>query len=210
MIETKSLQFSYHAHQSFIFPDLHCDANEKLLILGKSGVGKSTLLHLLGGLIRPSSGNIIIQNSDITSLDAATLDTFRGDNIGIIFQQNHFIASLNVLENIVIAQSMIDKSTDLPKAMSLLDALNIGHKANSRISELSQGERQRVAIARACINNPKVILADEPTSALDDDHCFKVFELMESMAVNIGSAFLIVTHDTRLKDRVPNQMLLAL
>ncbi|MEZ4909499.1 MAG: ATP-binding cassette domain-containing protein [Saprospiraceae bacterium] len=210
MIETKGLEFSYNTHQSFVFPDLYCGANEKLLILGKSGVGKSTLLHLLGGLIKPSKGAITIQNTDITALKSTDLDAFRGDNIGIIFQQNHFIESLNVLENVTVAQSMIDRPVDVKKAMALLDALNIAHKSNSKIRELSQGERQRVAIARACINDPKVILADEPTSALDDDHCLKVFDLLESMAKNISSAFLIVTHDNRLKDQVPNQMLLAL
>ncbi|MCB9310796.1 MAG: ATP-binding cassette domain-containing protein [Lewinellaceae bacterium] len=208
MIRTQNLEFRYQGSDSIHFPDLQCVENDKLLVLGHSGVGKSTLLHLLGGLIKPIRGKIEIGNTDISTLGTSRLDAFRGKNIGIIFQQNHFIQSLNVLENVLIAQSMIGTTPDVQRAKSLLDSLNLSGKYKSKMHELSQGERQRVAIARAAINSPKVILADEPTSALDDEHCNKVFDLMDALTASLKCAFVIVTHDNRLKDKIDNQVVI--
>jgi len=208
MIATKNLKHKYQNTQEIVFPDLTCDAKEILLILGTSGVGKTTLLHLLGGLISVQSGEITIENKKINDVNGKALDQFRGKNIGIIFQNNHFVQSLNVIENLELAQSLAGNNANKSLCQDLLNRLNIGHKAKSEIKHLSQGERQRVAIARALVNSPKVVLADEPTSALDDKNCDEVLQLLQEQAQAIGSSLIIVTHDTRLKEKISNQVTL--
>ncbi len=206
MISTSTLRYNYQDGPSFSFPDIECKESEQLLILGQSGVGKSTLLHLLGGLMKPSHGQISIDDKEITKLSGRRMDIFRGNNIGIVFQQNHFIAALHVLDNLLLAQTLSGNPENKSRCMELLDRLNIGAKAYKNTRSLSQGELQRVAIARAMVNNPKLILADEPTSALDDENCDKVLHLLSEQAANEGAALVIVTHDGRLKSNISNQI----
>ena len=208
MLNTKSLQYQYSDGQSFQFPDIQCDKKDKLLILGSSGVGKSTLLHLLGGLLNANGGSIMLDGTEMVGMKASKMDAFRGDNIGIIFQKNHFIASLTVLDNLKYAQ-FFGNQEDEKKCMELLERLNIAGKAHKSVKTLSEGEKQRVAIARALVNKPTLILADEPTSALDDDNCDEVIALLEEQAKVENAALVIVTHDTRLKDKMPNQITLV-
>jgi len=143
------------------------------------------------------------------SLGASKLDRFRGQNIGIIFQKNHFIESLNVIENLMLSQKLAGVTIDKNFCLKTLQALNIDHKAKSKIRNLSEGEKQRVNIARAVVHKPKLVLADEPTSALDDENCAKVVDLLRNQAQEIGAALLIVTHDTRLKSIVEKQIVLS-
>ena len=208
MISTHNLSYKYKGGADIVFPDVVCEEQDILLILGTSGVGKTTLLHLLGGILSIQKGSVNIAGTEINKLSDAGLDTFRGQNIGIIFQQNHFVDALTVLENVVLAQSLAGKKTDKKAAKQLLDRLNIGHKADKNVRDLSQGEKQRVAIARALINQPKLILADEPTSALDDTNCQEVLDLLHEQAKAAGSALIVVTHDTRLKDKIANRVIL--
>ena len=209
MINTNNLSFQYDTGSSMSFPDIKCDSGEMMLVLGQSGVGKTTLLHLLSGLIRPKEGSVTISNQDLSKLSDKKLDHFRGQHIGVIFQKFHFIKSLNVLENLTIAQKLAGKPIDENRCKELLENLQIGHKINSKINELSQGETQRVAIARALVNNPAVILADEPTSALDDTNCQAVLDLLSTQAKQSGAALVIVTHDTRLKDMIENKITIS-
>ncbi len=208
MISTNNLKYKYAGGTEIVFPDIHCAGNDILLILGTSGVGKTTLLHLLGGILTTQQGKVSIENTAIDELSGSAADIFRGKNIGIIFQQNHFVDALSVIENVILAQSLAGNKTDRNAAKSLLERLNIGHKADKSVRDLSQGEKQRVAIARALINQPKVILADEPTSALDDVNCDEVLKLLQEQAKVVGSALIVVTHDTRLKDKINNQVIL--
>jgi putative ABC transport system ATP-binding protein len=209
MLETKDLQFSYSPVVKFNFPDIQCKAAESCLILGKSGVGKTTLLHLLAGLIKPSNGSISINKENLSQLDESKIDQFRGQNIGIVFQKPHFIASISILQNLLLTQSLAGKSKNKKEIIAILEGLEINHRANAKPRELSQGELQRASVARAILNKPRVILADEPTSALDDESCNQVIVLLQKTAKNLGAALLIVTHDGRLKQIVDNQIMLS-
>ena len=208
MITTNNLKYSYTNSAELSFPDINCSEKDILLILGSSGVGKTTLVHLLGGLLTANKGKVSIDGTSINQLSGSALDSFRGKHIGIIFQQNHFVNALNVIENLLLAQSLAGNKPDKKFCQSLLERLNIGHKQLSDVNDLSQGEKQRVAIARALVNKPKLVLADEPTSALDDLNCQEVFNLLEEQAKSLGSALIIVTHDGRLKDQISNQVIL--
>ncbi len=200
MLKTSSLQFAYDAHNRFQFPDIEAAQSEHLLIIGDSGKGKTTFLHLIAGLLRPTSGKVEVGNTDITQLSTKQLDRFRGKHIGIVFQKSHFVASLNVKDNLLLAQYLAAESQDLNRIKHLLERLNLVSKLNNKTSELSQGEQQRVAIARALLNRPDVILADEPTAALDDTNCFEVIELLKEQALEAKASLVIVTHDQRLKE----------
>ena len=209
MITTKDIRFSYGKDTSFSFPDIAITAGESLLITGGSGKGKTTLLHLLGGLQRPESGHIAIEGTDIAALSEKKLDHFRGKNIGLVLQQSYFVASLNVLENVVLASWLATGKQAQDKAKQLLEQLDLAGHMHKLPSQLSIGQQQRVSIARALINQPKLLLADEPTSSLDDDNAFKVAAMLENLAKQYGSTLIIVTHDQRLKDRFPNQISLS-
>ena len=206
MLQTKNLCYSYNNTQVLNFPDLNCKKGENWLLLGQSGSGKTTFLHLLGGLLSPQSGSIRMGDTDMTTLKTAALDHFRGQHIGIIFQTAHFIKALTVEENLILAQQLAGFKEDKTLIFSLLQKLNLAHKLKSKPSELSVGEAQRVAIARALINRPTVILADEPTSALDDKNTDEVIQLLEKQAAEAGATLLIVTHDGRLKNYFKNQI----
>lgn len=206
MIQTTNLQFSYSPSVAFRFPDIGCKVGETLLITGASGRGKTTLLHLLGGLLKPSAGDIFIGETNITELSAAQLDRFRGQHIGIIFQQLHFIASLSVLENVMLASSLSGKPANKERSKQLLAELNIAEQAYKKPQSLSQGQQQRASIAGAFLKNPVLLLADEPTSSLDDAACFTVAKLLQQQAQSAKAALLIVTHDLRLKNLFPKNI----
>lgn len=206
MLQTNQLHFSYTGAQTLTFPDFTCAKGEQWLLLGQSGSGKTTLLHLLGGLLSPTKGVVKIGDTDLKSLSTAALDKFRGKNVGIIFQKAHFVKSLTVQENLILAQQLAGVAIDKQRIADLLNRLNVGHKLHAKTNELSQGEQQRVAIARAIVNQPTVILADEPTSALDDENCEEVIRLLEEQAAAVGATLLVVTHDGRLKERFEKQI----
>ncbi len=208
MITTKDLKFKYTNNLKFDFPDIVCEQGSHWLLLGQSGCGKTTLLHLLGGLLRPTEGRILVQNQEITTLSDNDLDYFRGQHIGIIFQQPHLIKALTVEENLLTAQYLAGKAQDKSKVKDLLSKLNISDKLQAKPQNLSLGEQQRVAIARALINDPVLILADEPTSSLDDVNCKEVVALLLEQSKNFEATLLIVTHDSRLKELFENQILL--
>lgn len=209
MLQTTNIEFQYNPNQKFRFPDIRCEQGSHWLILGQSGCGKTTLLHLLGGLMNPHKGKIIVQNQDITLLSETDLDHFRGQHIGIVFQKSHLITALTVEENLLTAQYLAGAKQDREKVKTMLEKLNLGEKLKSKPQQLSIGEQQRVSIARALINNPVLILADEPTSSLDDHNCKEVVSLLLEQSKASNATLLIVTHDGRLKELFENQIVLS-
>lgn len=190
------------------FPEIACGAGEHWLILGSSGSGKTTLLQLLAGLRKPHSGEIRIGDTAINALSTPDLDRFRGQHIGIVFQQSHFVHALNVGDNLLLAQQLAGRTPDRDRAEKLLQRLGLAHKINAKTHRLSQGEQQRVAIARALVNGPTLILADEPTSALDDKNTTEVTALLEEEANIANATLIVVTHDGRLKSKFPKQIVI--
>jgi putative ABC transport system ATP-binding protein len=163
---------------------------------------------LLGGLLRPLTGKIEIENVDIASLSETELDRMRGRQIGFVFQRNHLISALTVKNNLLMAPFLAGEKQHEERVDLVLDELGLREKKNAMIFELSQGQAQRVAIARAIINKPSLILADEPTSALDDKNCDQVIELLNKVAMENNAALIVATHDHRLKSRLKNQIIL--
>lgn len=204
MILSENLTFRYNHSNELYFPDFRIEKHQHSLLLGDSGTGKTTLLHLLSGLSTPLTGKVFIDGQDIYGLSETQLDRFRAENIGFIFQEAHLLKNLTVSENIQLAQNLANKKIDKTAIISILDKLQLGDKKNSYPSQLSRGQLQRVAIARAVINRPKLLVADEPTAALDDTNTKHVLELLFETADSYDATLLIATHDKRIKDHFTN------
>lgn len=209
MIQTNNLTFQYKKESPlFHFPNINLKKKENLLILGKSGIGKTTFLHLLAGLLTPVSGKIQIDNTDINTISNSKLDTFRGQNIGLVFQKNYTIRSLTVFENLQARLFFAKKKIDTTKINKLLQQLGINNCKKDRINELSEGQLQRLGIALSVIHNPKIILADEPTSSLDDENCKIVTKLLVQQALQNNANLIVITHDHRIKPYFQNSITL--
>ena len=208
MIRTQALRYSYtkDTHQAFTFPDISCNEGETLLILGGSGKGKTTLLHLMGMLLTPLDGTVEIYQQITQHLSASETVKFRAKHIGIVYQKPHFVQSLSVLDNLLLANYLAGEKVAKQRAESLAEILGFSTHLHKKTTELSQGEQQRVSIARALMNKPSVILADEPTASLDDENCRKVIELLTQQTKEINASLVVVTHDQRLKDVFSNQI----
>lgn len=209
MLQTDNLTFRYPNGPSLTFPDLRCAAGEHWLLLGPSGSGKTTWLQLLAGLRTPTTGRIVLRDTNLADLRGGALDRFRGREIGIIYQQPPFVRSLSVGDNLALARRLAGLPADADRVHRLLDRLGVSDKARSRPDRLSVGERQRVAIARALVNAPGLILADEPTSALDDANARRVSQLLREVAEAVQAILIIVTHDARLRQEFDRYVELA-
>ena len=205
MIKTKGVEFNYDNQVFFKFQDIDLKSSENLLIIGSSGIGKTTLLHLLAGLLESSSGSIKLFEKELSDLSSHQLDRFRKNNIGIVFQRPHFVNSLTVKENLQLAQYIANKK-DNNRIENILKNLNIFDKSDKKTNQLSQGEKQRASIALAIVNSPKLILADEPTSSLDDINCDNVIKLLKKQATEFGAQLIVITHDSRLKKHFKNSI----
>ncbi len=213
MISCKNLQYSYPSQTSvpariLNFPDFTCENDETLLILGNSGRGKTTLLHLIGLILKPQSGTIVIDHQEVQQLSPQELTAVRAAKIGIIYQRPHFVNALNVLENLLLANYLASKKENREHAEFLAEQLGFQDHLNKKPHQLSLGEQQRVSIARSLINTPSLLLADEPTSSLDDENCSRVIDLLKKQSGKIGASLVVVTHDQRLKNEFSNQITL--
>ena len=206
MIKLAAVQHRYRNKLVLDLAEWECAQGEHWLVLGNSGSGKTTLLHILAGLLRPTEGDVCVGGKTLYQLSEGERDQFRGQKIGMIFQQLHLISTLTVKENLLLAQYMADVSQDKIRVKNVLKVLDIQDKSNAYPDELSFGQQQRVAIARAVINHPEVILADEPTSGLDDVHTQQVIDLLMKQASEHQATLVIATHDQRVKAQIQQQL----
>lgn len=206
MIETQNVIFSYDNETSFNFPDISLEEGEDLLVLGASGVGKTTFLHLLSGLLPAEEGSIFIGVTDLQKLSRKELDAFRGREMGIVFQTAYFVSSLTVGENLAMRLYFPDKKKDKKRIQEIAARLGIADQLNKKVSQLSEGQKQRVSIALALVNRPKIIFADEPTASLDDENCAKVITLLKEEAHKSKANLIIITHDQRVKTMFKNHL----
>ncbi len=188
--------------------DLKVYPGEQLAIVGSSGSGKSTLLHILGTLDKPSAGQVLLEGEDLYKASASRQAQLRNQAMGFIYQFHHLLPEFNALENVTMPGLIAGrpKAEVRAQAKALLERVGLGHRLEHTPAELSGGERQRVAIARALINSPKVVLADEPTGNLDAHSGEAVYELIRELASQLGTAFVVVTHDHQLAARMDRQL----
>ena len=178
-------------------------AGEFTSIVGPSGCGKTTLLNAIGGLDKPNSGKIWIDNTDITSMGDKVLIDFRLRNIGFVFQAYNLIPVLTALENttFILELQGVEKKVRNERGLELLKAVGLEDKANSRPNQLSGGQQQRVAVARALASRPRFVLADEPTANLDSKSTETLLDIMAELNIKEGTTFIFSTHDQRVIER---------
>ena len=210
MIEVRQLSKTYETPGENIRVleglDLSLAAGDTAAIIGPSGCGKSTLLNLLGALDRPTSGTIKIGDQDISTLSEEQAATFRNHSLGFIFQQQHLLPQLTVLENVLVPRLAGDwqepAAETEQRARQLLDKVGLGQRLNHLPWQLSGGEKLRTAVARALINRPKLILADEPTGSLDPASTDTVADLLLDLNRDQGVTLIVVTHNADLARRM--------
>lgn len=173
--------------------------NDFITIMGPSGGGKSTLLHIIGLLTEPSGGKVYYDDNEVNFKNEKALNKYRLENIGLIFQNANLIPSLTPLENLIVPMNSKDSYKEKSRrAKELLDKVGLSKKYNSNVSSLSGGESQRVAIVRALVNNPKIILCDEPTGSLDSKNSRNVMDLLLDIKKERKCTVIIVTHDREI------------
>ena len=182
--------------------DIEVQKGEIVSIIGKSGTGKSTLLHILGTLDFPDSGKVIFEGKDVTGLSQKELASFRNQKIGFVFQFHHLLAEFSALENVCIPAYINGNSKKEAEqnAKKLLEYLGLSDRLQHKPAELSGGEQQRVAVARSLINNPSIVFADEPTGNLDNETSDEMHQLFLSLRNDFNQTFVIVTHNEDLAD----------
>ncbi|HYI09300.1 MAG TPA: ABC transporter ATP-binding protein [Thermoanaerobaculia bacterium] len=183
--------------------DLQVEKGEMLAIVGPSGIGKSTLLHLLGGLDRADTGSVRVDEQDLTAMSADDLARFRNRSVGFVFQFHHLLPEFTAIENVAMPGwiGRMDREEALDRASGLLSELGMGHRKSHYPNQLSGGEQQRVAIARALLADPVLFLADEPTGNLDLETSERVFDLMRECHNKRGLTSVMVTHNPDLAGR---------
>ncbi|MFE6333851.1 ABC transporter ATP-binding protein [Streptomyces sp. NPDC057806] len=185
--------------------DLTIPDGDRLVIQGPTGGGKSTLLQMLGGLDRPTSGEVVLDGTDLAKLPEAKLTGVRSENIGFVFQSFNLIPTLTAQENVETALVPLGvKGKDRrERAAEALKSVGLGERLAHLPSEMSGGQQQRVAIARALVKQPKVLLADEPTGNLDESMRDEIMDVLERMWKELGLTFIMVTHDSAIAKKAP-------
>jgi len=190
--------------------NLNVRRGELLAIYGPSGSGKTTLLFLLGGLDRPTSGQIFLDSLEISNLDERRLSTLRRNEVGFVFQNYNLVEDLTVLENVKLTMMFEGKSEQemAQRASDVLRKVGVAHKEKNRPSQLSAGEQQRVATARALANRPRLVLMDEPTGNLDQDNSRGLMSLIEEIRIAEGVTFIVATHNQEIVQATASKVFL--
>lgn len=211
LISTSELKIAFDGLE-ISYPDFKLSSAEELLIIGPSGVGKSTLIQILSGLQEPTSGEVIIAGENLYQKKLSDRDAHRAKHIGLALQQSHFIDSINVLENLKLALGTAStdhiSGTVSSYVLNQMAGLGIKDLAKKKPSALSAGEKQRVNFLRACLGNPSLLLVDEPTANLDDANTELVTKLLKKLSSDHQTALVIVSHDARLKSHFQKQLAL--
>ena len=188
--------------------DLTLSGQESIAVVGASGVGKTTLLHILGTLERPSAGEVIYEGVNVLTFPETQLAAYRNRSIGFVFQFHHLLSEFTALENVMLPPLIgrISKRESRESAQCVLDLVGLSHRVQHRVGELSGGEQQRVAVARALVLNPKVLLADEPTGNLDTKTSRNIHELLLRLNQEQKVSLVVVTHNMELAGMMKRQL----
>ena len=184
--------------------DLNIAAGELMAIIGNSGSGKSTFLNMLGGLDRPSAGNLTVDGSDMNKITEQQLVEYKRKTVGFVWQNNarNLVPYLNAVQNVMLPMIFESEKNKKERALELLEMVGMSHKKYNHLSQMSGGEQQRVAIAIALANNPKILLADEPTGSVDVKTGNYILDVFRELNKNLGLTLVIVTHDRSLAKKV--------
>jgi len=184
--------------------DFRVEAGETVAILGQSGVGKSTLLHVLGTLDRPTSGSVSFRGEDVSAKEPTALARFRNECLGFVFQSHHLLPEFTALENVMMPGLLrpLSFAEMRDRARAILDEVGLEHRVDHPVGKLSGGERQRVAVARAMVLDPPLLLADEPTGNLDPETGERIGDLLIGLNEARGSSLVVVTHNADLAARM--------
>jgi len=182
-------------------PEFRLAAGEQIAMVGRSGCGKTTLLHIIAGIARPDSGKVEIDGTDITRLSEHQRDRFRADRLGYVFQTFNLLPGFSALENVVLGMTFSRGRSSRDRARRLLERVGLAHRLTHKPPMLSVGEQQRVAVARALANQPKLLLADEPTANVDAGHQRQIVDLIRETCQEENVALLLVTHALEVSEQ---------
>lgn len=199
MLELRNLKKSYIEPDGGELPILdipqwELGAGEEVVVVGASGCGKTTLLHIIAGILRPTSGHVLIDKWDTPLLSEAERDEFRARRIGYVFQTFNLLQGFSALENVLLGMTFAGRYTDKHRAKDLLSRVGLEHRMHHKPSQLSVGEQQRVSVARALANKPKLVLADEPTANVDVGNQQQVIDMLRNTCREENVALILVTH----------------
>jgi len=191
--------------------DLCIEAGERVAIVGRSGVGKSTLLHILGTLDKPTRGHVSFKGEDLFAKSSQDLARFRNTSLGFIFQFHHLLPEFNALENVMMPGLIANEPPEplRERAVALLEDVGLAHRVEHPVGKLSGGERQRVAVARAVVREPALLLADEPTGNLDPKTGDQILDLLLELNTTHQSGLVVVTHSPEIATRLGRKLVLA-
>jgi len=197
MLICENLSFSIDGHKLFSNINLNIENQKDLLITGPSGIGKTTLLSILCGLQKPTEGKVLYDDINLYNLVENKIDYFRGDKLGIVFQNFNLINAFTIKQNLELAKTT--QGSGDKNLYDLLQRVGLADKSHIKVSKLSVGEKQRLAVARAFIGNPKWIFCDEPTSSLDDNNTEIISQFIKDESTRCKASLILITHDKRVQ-----------
>ncbi|MBN2667609.1 MAG: ABC transporter ATP-binding protein [Bacteroidales bacterium] len=203
MISTENIKKSFGQVDVLKGINISIDKGELVSIVGASGAGKTTLLQILGTLLNPDEGKVIINSTDVFKLKNKAIAKFRNQELGFVFQFHQLLPEFNAFENAILPAMLgkVNPKEYKHRAHELFDFLNISHRLTHKPNELSGGEQQRVAVARALINQPSVLFADEPTGNLDSNNTQELFDLLLKLKIELNQTVVLVTHNENLAEK---------